>query len=82
MVTVQTPCARRDSGHRVGNHKPQPDPVEAIVLEGPRLPAGLAEADRLLDDPRFFTPFRPFFDPSHGRPPIPMETYVRMMFLN
>jgi len=56
--------------------------VEAIVLEGPRLPAGLAEADRLLDDPRFFTPFRPFFDPSHGRPPIPMETYVRMMFLN
>ncbi len=66
----------------LGTISPNQTQWEAIVLEGPRLPAGLAEADRLLDDPRLFTPFRPFFDPSHGRPPIPMETYVRMMFLN
>jgi len=45
------------------------------------LPAGLAGVDALLDDVRFFEPFRPFFDPSHGRPSIPMETYLRMMFL-
>jgi hypothetical protein len=25
------------------------------------LPPGLAEVDRLLDDPRFFEPFKPFF---------------------
>src|SRR5215207_11060282 len=45
------------------------------------LPGDLAEIDELLDDPRFFEPFRGFFDPTHGRPSIPMETYVRMMFL-
>ena len=45
------------------------------------LPGDLAEFDGLLDDRRFFEPFRPFFDPSHGRPSIPMETYLRMMFL-
>lgn len=29
----------------------------------------------------FFAPFVPFFDPRHGRPSIPMETYLRLMFL-
>ena len=45
------------------------------------LPGDLAEIDALLDDPRFFEPFRAFFDPRIGRPSIPMETYLRMMFL-
>jgi IS5 family transposase len=45
------------------------------------LPPGLAEVDRLLDDPRFFEPFRPFFHPTRGRPSIPMETFLRIMFL-
>jgi IS5 family transposase len=45
------------------------------------LPPGLAAVDQLLDDPRFFVPFEPFFAPRRGRPSIPMETYVRMMFL-
>ena len=45
------------------------------------LPGDLAEIDELLDDPRFFEPFRAFFDPVMGRPSIPMETYLRMMFL-
>lgn len=45
------------------------------------LPAGLAEVDRLLDDPRFFEPFRPFFSARVGRPSIPMEVYLRLMFL-
>lgn len=43
------------------------------------LPGDLAEIDGLLDDERFFDPFRPFFDPVIGRPSIPMETYLRMM---
>src|SRR5574340_552895 len=46
-----------------------------------RLPPGLSEIDRLLDDPAFFEPFEEFFDPEIGRPSIPMETYLRMMFL-
>jgi IS5 family transposase len=33
-----------------------------------RLPAELARIDELLDDPAFFTPFVPFFDPRIGRP--------------
>jgi IS5 family transposase len=45
------------------------------------LPGDLAEIDVLLDDERFFEPFRPFFDPVIGRPSIPIETYLRMMFL-
>ncbi len=45
------------------------------------LPGDLAEIDELLDDERFFEPFRPFFDPVIGRPSIPIETYIRMMFL-
>src|SRR5437764_1281399 len=45
------------------------------------LPGDLAEIDAFLDDVRFFEPFRPFFDPVVGRPSIPMETYLRMMFL-
>ncbi len=45
------------------------------------LPAGLAQVDALLDDERFFEPFRAFFSPSVGRPSIPMETYLRIMFL-
>jgi len=28
-----------------------------------------------------FAPFRPYFDPLFGRPSIPMETYLRLMFL-
>jgi IS5 family transposase len=46
-----------------------------------RLPPGLSEIDQLLDDPVFFEPFEEFFDPEIGRPSIPMETYLRMMFL-
>jgi IS5 family transposase len=37
--------------------------------------------DALLDDPAFFAPFVPFFDPRIGRPSTPLETYLRMMFL-
>jgi transposase, IS5 family len=51
-------------------------PPEALVM-----PAELVAVDRLLDDPRFFEPFRKFFDPVYGRPSIPMETYLRVMFL-
>ena len=40
-----------------------------------RLPPGLDQVDRLLDDPVFFEPFVPFFHPTIGRPSIPMETY-------
>lgn len=55
---------------------------EAVLpAEVLRLPEQLARVDALLDDPVFFAPFVPFFDPRVGRPSTPMETYLRLMFL-
>jgi IS5 family transposase len=55
---------------------------EAVLPEEVlRLPAELARVDALLDDPAFFAPFVPFFDPRLGRPSTPMEVYLRLMFL-
>jgi transposase, IS5 family len=51
-------------------------PAELLVL-----PAELARVDALLDDPVFFAPFAAHFDARIGRPSIPMETYLRLMFL-
>ena len=60
----------------------QPSLWEAVLPdELRRLPAELARVDVLLDDPVFFAPFTPFFDPRIGRPSTPMETYLRLMFL-
>jgi transposase, IS5 family len=42
-----------------------------------RLPVELERVDALLDDPAFFAPFVPFFDPRLGRPSTPTETYLR-----
>ena len=41
----------------------------------------LADVDALLDDERFFGPFRACFDPTEGRPSSPIDTYLRLMFL-
>jgi IS5 family transposase len=46
-----------------------------------RLPAELERVDRWLDDDRFFAPFRAHFDARLGRPSVPVETYLRLMFL-
>lgn len=51
-------------------------PAELLVL-----PAELGRVDALLDDPLFFAPFAAYFDAQIGRPSIPMETYLRLMFL-
>jgi transposase, IS5 family len=60
----------------------QPSLWEAILPDELRqLPAELARIDVLLDDPAFFAPFVPFFDPRMGRPSTPMECYLRLMFL-
>jgi IS5 family transposase len=51
-------------------------PAQALVM-----PAELERVDRLLDDERFFAPYRQFFHSTLGRPSIPIETYLRLMFL-
>ena len=51
-------------------------PRELLVL-----PVELGRVDGLLDDPVFFAPFATYFDARIGRPSIPLETYLRLMFL-
>jgi transposase, IS5 family len=45
-----------------------------------RLPPELARVDALLDDPAFFAPFAPHFDPVLGRPSTPVECCLRLIF--
>jgi transposase, IS5 family len=60
----------------------QPSLWESVLPEAClRLPAELERVDAWLDDERFFVPFVPFFDRRLGRPSVPMETYLRLMFL-
>jgi IS5 family transposase len=60
----------------------QPTLWESILPpEALRLRAELVAVDRLLDDPRFFEPYRRFFHERIGRPSVPIETYLRLMFL-
>src|SRR5258708_35129496 len=51
-------------------------PPELLVLS-----AELGRVDALLDDPVFFAPLAAYFDTRIGRPSIPMETYLGLMFL-
>ena len=60
----------------------QPSLWESVLPEVClRLPAELERVDAWLDDERFFAPFVPHFSTRMGRPSIPMETYLRLMFL-
>ena len=61
---------------------PQGSLFELLLPPGMRVLSGeLADVDALLDDERFFGPFRAFFDPTERRPSIPIDTYLRLMFL-
>lgn len=51
-------------------------PPEARVLSDE-----LAAVDALLDDARFLAPFVARFSCPIGRPTIPIETYLRLMYL-
>jgi IS5 family transposase len=75
-------CGATDWRPRAAHHQPQASLWEAVLPgEALGLPAELTTVDRLLDDPVFIQPFRAHFDPVAGRPSIPIETYLRLMFL-
>lgn len=62
--------------------KDQPSLWESVLpAELFQMNEELAEVDRLLDDERFFDPFRVRFYTRIGRPTIPVATYLRMMYL-
>lgn len=55
---------------------------EAVLpAELRELPAELAKVDAVLDDDRFLAPFRSRLTATIGRPTIPVETYLRLMYL-
>src|SRR5712691_10182904 len=45
------------------------------------LPSELGKVDAILDDDRFLAPFRARLTARRGRPTIPIETYLRLMYL-
>src|SRR3989440_578939 len=74
-------CGVRETG-MLRTRNVQPSLWESVLPEiCLRLPAELERVDAWLDDERFFAPFRAYFDPRIGRPSVPMETYLRLMFL-
>ena len=72
----------KDEAIDVANGRRSVDVVGVVVAGGGVGDAGRAGAvDALLDDERFFAPYREFFHATLGRPSIPIETYLRLMFL-
>jgi hypothetical protein len=66
----------------LGTTNPQPSLWEAILPEGCLgLPPELARVDALLDAPAFRAPLARHVDSRIGRPCVPLDTYLRMMFL-
>ena len=55
---------------------------ESVLPEELReLPPELAKVDEMLDEDRFLAPFRRRLTATTGRPTIPIETYLRLMYL-
>jgi IS5 family transposase len=55
---------------------------EALLPEqAKRLPAELAAVDAYLDDERFRAPWRALFDRRLGRPSVPVDTLLRLLYL-
>jgi transposase, IS5 family len=49
--------------------------------EAKRLPAELAKIDPYLDDDRFLAPWRPLFGRRLGRPSVPVDTLLGLLYL-
>jgi len=49
--------------------------------EAKRLPAELVRIDAYLDDDRFIAPWRRLFDRRLGRPSVPIDTLLRLLYL-
>jgi IS5 family transposase len=62
--------------------EPQATLWDALLPEeSKRLPAELAKIDAYLDDDRFLAPWRPLFDRRLGRPSVPVDTLLRLLYL-
>jgi IS5 family transposase len=61
---------------------PQTSLWEALLPEqAKRLPAEPAQVDAYLDDERFVAPWRALVDRRLGRPPVPVDSLLRLLYL-
>ena len=61
---------------------PQTTLWEALLPEeAKRLPAELVQVDGYLDDERFIAPWRALFSKRLGRPSVPIDTLLRLLYL-
>jgi transposase, IS5 family len=61
---------------------PQTTLWEALLPEeAKRLPAELVQVDGYLDDERFIAPWRALFSKRLGRPSVPVDTLLRLLYL-
>ena len=61
---------------------PQTRLWEALLPEeAKRLPAELVQVDGYLDDERFIAPWRALFSKRLGRPSVPVDTLLRLLYL-
>jgi IS5 family transposase len=62
--------------------EPQTTLWDALLPEeAKRLPAELAAVDAFLDDERFIAPWRAVFSNRLGRPSVPIDTLLRLLYL-
>jgi IS5 family transposase len=67
----------------LGETDPQTTIWELLLAEeAKRLPAELVRIDSYLDDDRFLAPWRRLFDRRLGRPSVPIDTLLRLLYLN
>jgi IS5 family transposase len=52
-----------------------------LPQEAKRLPSELTQVDAYLDDERFIAPWRALFDRRLGRPSVPVDTLLRLLYL-
>jgi Transposase domain (DUF772) len=60
---------------------PQTTIRELLPEEAKRLPAELQAVDAFLDDERFIAPWRALFSKRLGRPSVPIDTLLRLLYL-
>jgi transposase, IS5 family len=80
VVILLLPCALEATVLRETD--PQTTIWELLLPEeAKRLPAELARIDAYLDDERFLAPWRVLFSARLGRPSVPVDTLLRLLYL-
>jgi IS5 family transposase len=80
VVILLLPCALEATVLRETD--PQTTIWELLLPEeAKRLPAELARIDAYLDDERFVAPWRVLFSARLGRPSVPVDTLLRLLYL-